>query len=267
MTRPSHLPDYENPPLVEVVTGFQFEPVSGYSSVNAKDIWKLFRDEFPQVEEHQQLSPKFETFGGGGSRNEMQFNFGPAPLRSRLWFISEDHDHLIQFQDDRFLLNWRNRSQQSYPRYEAIAESFEKHFRRLDAYFQENFNTKLAVNQAEVTYINIIPVDDYSEVGKWISIFSDSLGKLENMNLAFNEVVLNEKGVPFARMTHELQSVLTAGEGKQRKALQLTLTFRGAPNSSDICDGMELAREGREQIVTKFSQLSSQFADKKWGKK
>ncbi len=49
--RPDHLPDFAEPPLDEVVLGVQFEPVSGYSAVYAKDIWELFRSEFPKVQE------------------------------------------------------------------------------------------------------------------------------------------------------------------------------------------------------------------------
>ena len=73
MIRPSHLPVFSNPPLDEVVLGIQFTPVSSYTSVHGNDVWALFREEFPLVQEHPALEPKFETFGGVNPTSGIDF--------------------------------------------------------------------------------------------------------------------------------------------------------------------------------------------------
>ena len=72
MARPEHLPDFESPPLDELVLGVQFSPLPGYSAVFAKDVWGLFRQQFPRVEEKPALDPVFETFGGTSPPPGMQ---------------------------------------------------------------------------------------------------------------------------------------------------------------------------------------------------
>ena len=124
-SRPADLPEFRAPPLSEFVVGVQFAPIPGYSSIDARAIWELFRSEFPIVQEQTPLPPQFETFGGGQSSG-FQIQFGTVAGPMRLWFVGEQNNHLLQFQPDRFLLNWRRSDQGSYPRYEVIADRFQE---------------------------------------------------------------------------------------------------------------------------------------------
>lgn len=136
MRRPDTLPDFSKPPLAEVVLGIQFSPVPAYSSVDARQVWELFKEAFPVVEERPLLAPQFETFGGANRPSSLGFHVGPPPVGSRLWFLSQDANHLIQFQSDRFLTNWRNGPNlQPYPRFEVIADSFERNLQILADHF------------------------------------------------------------------------------------------------------------------------------------
>jgi uncharacterized protein (TIGR04255 family) len=162
-------------------------------------------------------------------------------------------------------LNWRRSNENCYPRYEAVSSDFEGYFSRLDEYFIERFSQSLSVNQAEVTYINVIPVDSYSSAAKWLSIFGKVVCDIENINISFNEVIYDEEGNSIARLNHEVVSVISNADG--RKALRLTLTYRGVPSGSGIEEGMVFVRKGREHIVTRFSEMVTDFADKEWGKK
>jgi uncharacterized protein (TIGR04255 family) len=105
MARPADLPDFERPPLVEVVLSVQFSDLRGYRSVHPGLLWdRKFRDSFPEFAEHAPLSPVFETFGptpteGPGFTLEQL----PGPPVPRLWFMNKDRSHLIQVQANRFL--------------------------------------------------------------------------------------------------------------------------------------------------------------------
>lgn len=265
MTRPAHLPDFEKPPLDEVVLGVQFGTLPGYTSVFAHEVWQLFQPRYPAVSEHPLLSPSFESFGGGNPQPSVQFQMGPAPIGSRQWFSTKEGNDLIQFQADRFIANWRKQPRpQEYPRFEGISEAFEANLGSLNGYAIDRFNTPLAVNQCEVAYINIIPVDQFSDANRRFKLWENGEIAIENLNINFDEVVKGEDGRPYARLKHHIQSVFAA-DGSHR-AFRLSLTFAGKPTGSGIESAMDLIREGRERIVARFAQVTTKEAQELWGR-
>lgn len=266
MERPKHLPDFNNPPLDEVVIGVQFAPLRGYSSVYAADVWGLFKDQFPVVQEQAPLEPAFEMFGGSNPSPGISFRFGHGPVHGRLWFISSDDSHLIQFQEDRFLLNWRRRpAGNDYPRFESIFNAYAAYLSQLDAYVAKKFDAPLDLNQAELTYYNLIPVDDYSDIGRWLDFINVEKFSPENVSTAFTEVVSAADGRPVARLIHELQSAVSV-DGKQ-KAFKLSITFRGKPLGGGAQDYLDFLFEGRKRVVSRFSEMTTSISSEKWGRK
>ena len=61
--RPDNLPDFNDPPVAEVVLGLQFNPLTKFRSVHIGALWEHFRDNFPKVSEHPPLQQMFETLG------------------------------------------------------------------------------------------------------------------------------------------------------------------------------------------------------------
>lgn len=262
--RPKNLPEFSNPPLDEVVIGVQFSALPGYSSVLAKDVWSLYKDDFPLIQEHPPIEPTFETFGGIGSQKGVQFKFGPHQLNPRLWFISQDQNHLIQFQEDRFLLNWRQQANgNQYPRFEGVSENFESNLSKLEELSINDKKNTIEINQAEVSYINLIQANDYSKIGYWIKTFDFSVINVENININFSEVINDINKKPVARLFHELQPVVTK-DGKVR-AVRLILTYRGQPAGNSIADAMNFIRQGRVKIVNRFSEMTTKEAHEVWG--
>lgn len=181
MTGPDHLPDFAKPPLNEVVLGVQFASVPGYTPVDAAKIWDLFKDEFPVVQEQPLLDSQYETFGGANVQSGPRISVGAAALGSRLWFLSENDSNLLQFQPNRFIANWRKHLENSpsYPRFEGIAKGFESNLAKLAAHFTAAFEYELDIDQAEVTYVNYIPVDRFSEIGEWLNLLNGCLFDIE----------------------------------------------------------------------------------------
>ncbi len=265
MGRPNHLPNFTNPPLDEVVLGVQFAHVPDYSSLDSHGIWELFKGDFPKKQEQPLLEPKFETFGGANIQPGVQFQVGGPPVGSRFWFLSDDENHLLQFQRDRFFVNWRNRpSSQEYPRFEGVSDIFENNLLVLSKHFAKVFNYTLDINQAEISYINIIPVDEFSDAGKWFSLWNSEALNIESLNTSFNEVIRGHDEMPFARLTHDIQSVFTVDGSK--KGYRLSLSFRGKPEKNDIEAAMKFLKLGREKIVTRFCEITTGKAHKFWGK-
>lgn len=263
MARPANLPEFRRPPLDEVAIGVQFSPLRGYTSVLSKAIWDIYRDEFPIVQELPPLEPAFETFGGSNPAAHASFRFGTGPVRSRLWFLSRDDSHLIQFQEDKLLLNWRRRDTAGdYPRFETIFSAYSKYIDKLNRFSEKEFGMPLGLNQAEITYFNVIAVDSYEEAGKWLNFVKIPDSGIENLTCSFSKVTTDEQGHPEGRLTHELQSVVSK-DGKQ-KALRLALTFRGKPKGSQIGDYLDFLAKGRAIIVNRFGELGTDFSRKIW---
>lgn len=264
MQRPEHLPDFTDPPLAEVVLGVQFDRVPSYASVYAMEIWDPYKERFPKVLEQPILEPQFETFGGMNAQLGPTIHFG-TPVGSRIWFLSEDENHILQFQPDRFIANWRRQpNSQPYPRFESIATAFADNLRRLEEQFASRFAYKININQAEIGYINIIRVEDFSKAGDWFRMWNSNCLNIESLNTNFSEVIKDEADRPFARLRHDLQSVFSA-DGKS-KAYRLSLTYNGEPAGSDLSSAMEFIKGGREAIVQRFGEITTKKAHEIWGR-
>ena len=162
-------------------------------------------------------------------------------------------------------MNWRRRfDSQVYPHFESLLEGFKAHFQVLSQHFATDFDYTLEINQMEVTYINIIPVDDFRQIGQWFRIWNSEAFDIEALGASFSEVTKNEDSQPFARLTHQIQSAVLA-DGK-KKAFRFSLTFRGKLPGNDAKSAMRFLEIGREKIVLRFDEMTTADAHKCWGK-
>ena len=265
MIRPDYLPQYANPPLDEVVIGLQFESIAEYSAINAGEIWKIFSAEFPKVQERPLLEPNFETFGGAIPQNSIRFQVGAPSTGSRLWFISQEEDHLIQYQSDRFLANWRKRPRShEYPRFDNIFGNFTESLEKFERYVNKKFDQALNFNQGEISYINLIEVDEFTDGKKWFSIWKGGEFDIESLSINFNEIIKSNDGEPEARFIHEIQPIMSVD--RKKKAYRLSLTVRGQPIHNDKESMLNFILRGRENIVLRFDEITTEFAHEKWEK-
>lgn len=263
MHRPLALPNFDAPPLSEVVVGIQYERAPWFSAVNYSDIYELFREEYPEVQEHPPIEPRIETFGGGQNTSKVSLTFGPPPLHPRLWLTSHSHDHLLQFQNDRLLLNWKKSGDvHTYPQFESVLVKFEEALEKLNEFWSTT--SQLLVTQAEVSYINIIPVDNFAETSKWLKIGAPENEEMDSITINFERALADAENKPFARVFYELVSVVE--QRTRGKALRLTITVRGDPAGSDRESIQAFFLKGRRHIVELFDRLSTDFAKENWKK-
>ncbi|MFY9640850.1 MAG: TIGR04255 family protein [Rhodomicrobium sp.] len=262
--RPSHLPDFDKPPLNEMIVGVQFAPPPTYRSIDAHDVWELFRQVYPGVQEQPPLAPSFETFGTPFGP-QISFNFIGVGGHPRYLFTSIDQAELLQFQPDRFLHNWRRVPGKNnlYPRFELIIEKFENELNILERRLASYGKKQLDINQCEITYVNHI----YSSVTESEPNPSDWLTFLRfveapaDVNMIFRRTLLGPEGRAFGRLIVETSSAVGV---EQRKLINFTLTVRGAPRGTRIEDAISFLRHGRETIVTSFATLTTEKAHSDW---
>jgi uncharacterized protein (TIGR04255 family) len=268
VTRSLDLPDFKSPPINEVVMGVQFSAPNGYNQIRASEVWSLFKEDFPSCEEHRPLSPEFETFGRQPGTNMIEIGLMPGSTHSRYWFVSPKSDQLIQFQQDRFLHNWRKLGDQSnqYVRFDTMVVEFEKELRKLENYFDGIIEQKLNITQIELSYINTIEINQNASSDDpfaALSFVKLSDRKVETFSFKFQEQILNNASHPVGRLYCEASSRINSAG---RPIIYLELTVRGVPVNPNIESALEFLITGRKKIVQSFAQITSDEAHKAWSR-
>ncbi len=264
------LPDYDNPPVIEVVYGVQFAPL-GLQCPTLGLFWQAVRQEYPSFVEKPPLAPVIERFDPD-RRAETQIELTERLPLPRLWFVDRAENWLIQVQDDRFLYNWKKvKDQDVYPRFEVVSTKFFDVWKRFQGFCQNESLPAPLVNQLELTYINHISIADVEVyVRDAGSIFPDMrwrethgfLPSPETLSWKTSFILPDRQGRLHVSMRHAIRLK------DQQPVLLLELTARGMPASKDRDSVRGWFAMAREWIVRGFTDLTDEQAQKKrWGRK
>lgn len=267
MTRPADLPEFENPPVVEVALSVQFEPLP-LTSKHLALLWEKHRDEFQDWQDHPPIAPSFELFGPGSTRAVTWRMGGGGPL-PRAIFRNTDGTGLKQYQPDRFVRNWAKASGTLYPRYESVRAPFETDLHELVAFASEQSLGEVVPNQCEVTYVNLIPLTGSVSgvISPWSGTNSDSfLGEPESLEIGAHFTIEEPSGgEPVGRLHISGTPVVDQGTGA--RALQLTLTARGQCITPGLEGVLKFLDLGRQQIVKGFASFTDSRMHQAWGRR
>jgi uncharacterized protein (TIGR04255 family) len=267
MTRPADLPDYDDPPVNEVIIGVQFAKIA-ITGAHIGLFWQELRDEYPTIEEHPPLESRLESFQPPRFALPM-FGLVSWP-GSRHWLISEDQVDLVQIQQDRLVYNWRRGPGNAhYPHFEALQEKFWAITNKWRTYIQ-NMGQVLDLTQWEVTYINhILRPEGQPKLADALSFWGagldQAMGGPADAGRMEAQRILTEAGTPWARM---YVSVTTGMRPDQVPLVTFELTVRGPPENEDSWDRMRnQLLNARRQIVTAFDTLTTPEMHAVWGKR
>lgn len=263
------LPEYDNPPLIEVVFGIQFKAIEGLKTPHIGAFWdKIGRTEYPIFREMPLLRHIVESYGP--SRSEpanSELGLFKSPPLPRLFFISEDETRLIQLQADRLLQNWRKcQVEAEYPKYSTLFPSFSQSWKLFCDFVKEQGLGEVHPDQYELTYVNHIEhgsgwTDERGIEGvfPWFKCKRDGafLGVPEEAGWRISYVFPKNTG----RLHVEMKQGLTKEDGKP--VLVLNLTARGSAEG-DLRKWFDLAHEW---IVKSFADLTESSVQKDVWKK
>jgi uncharacterized protein (TIGR04255 family) len=262
----NNLPEFEAPPLHEVVMGIQFQPVPKYQQIRSFEVWQLFRAEFPVVNEQPPLPAQFETFGLPSTQPIFPINFVTGAAHDRFWFLSEQGHDLIQFQPDRLLHNWRKMGVESaeYPRFEKIISEFKSEMEKLQTYFAGAFGTeRLIVTQCELSYLNQIKLVESGAFSPqdWLAFVSSEEPPVDELVCVAKRVLRDDEGKPYGRLYRES---VTGADPKGARLLTLNLTARGRPNADTIDGALAFLENTRHMVAEEFLRATTPEAHKRW---
>jgi uncharacterized protein (TIGR04255 family) len=264
------LPEYDRPPVVEVALGVQFQPIVKFRAPHVGLLWQEWRDEYPILDEVPPLDPAVEREGPVPGTT---FQITAIPPMLRYWFLNEDGSRLLQVQRDRVILNWRKvpMGPQTYPRYGTLREEFVRRLGQFADFLSAHSLGELAMTQAELNYINSLPVGrGFERPGELDRVLRTLASVEENSALANPEEVRisqvhridSEAGAP-ARCYIVLEpGQITAEE----QSYLLTLTVRGRPFGEGVPETMKFLDFGHDEIVRRFTEATTDAMHVLWGR-
>lgn len=268
----SGLPDFDRPPVTEVAIGVQFRALE-LGTPHLSLLWPIFYKEFPKLEEKPLLEPTVERFGVPAKPATPKIKLLQRPPATRLWFVSDKGDELVQVQPDRFNFNWREVEGGVYPRYENVESRFFSCFEVFTRFLSENGVPELTVEQCEVVYVNRIRTaegiwDSHAEAAHAVRLLTTDwgpfLGEPEDQGTSARFVISEEQG-PVGRLHITAEPRFFTSDSTPLVHLQLTA--RGAPLGEELDGVQRFLRLGREWIVKGFADVTTEEMHTHWGKR
>lgn len=255
MTVKKHV-NYENPPVVEVVCGVLFKPDPKLTVAHVGRLWEALGKGFDKVQEVPPLLSFVERFDPPQPEAKGIAEGRPTLLMPRVWFVSGDGDHLVQFQRDRFLCNWRKLTpEHKYPDYDWVIAEFYRHLEQFEEFSRRELGSAPSYVQYELTYINhMLAGGGWNDLGDLGSVLPDFTWRKQD-----GRFLPVPQGLDW-RLTYELPEKqgrlhVHAANGEResdnQKLLLLDLTARGY--GDDLKKWFDLAREW---IVKGFTDLT-----------
>lgn len=259
------LPEFEAPPLVEVSLGIQFNAIPALRPIELGALRDAWREAYPLVQELPPLPPQIESETPGIPA--VQFSLGVP--QARLWFLTATQSQLIQIQNDRFIVNWRQTPDDAeYPRYTSVREAFQARLDDLIEFVEQRNFGSIRVTQVEATYINAIdPPPGQTKLGDltrvfrhWHSFEGHHLADPDQARAAF-AFAIPDLGLPPVRMYVSADPAIRP-DGKP--AHFLTMTVRGAPADVDRDAALRFLDEAHGHLVHSFAELTPELMHKEW---
>ena len=268
---PSPLPDFEHPPVSEVVLSVGFLDLPQFHVGLIGRYWAMVSDDFPTVEQQPRYEMPIEPLVESPVAEPPAVQLLEAPPIPRVWLRNTNGDQLIQLQSDWFAFNWRNAGGTAeYPRYPAVEEQFFTHLRKLVRFFEEHRVGDVGITQCEVTYINHIEPPPESGGGLHEIL---SLAARPGMFLPQPSHERFLAVYPLSTSSGDRCGRLhvTAQPGYRRPdnspILALNLTARGFPLGGGEDGIMDFMRLGREWVVRGFAYVTTERMHEVWGRR
>lgn len=258
----SELPSFKSPPVVEVVMGVQFRPLSKFQTPHVGLFWETVRPDYSTSSENPPIVPQIEEFTSLGALRDNSLAMTRIPPLPRVFFEHTSSEWIIQLQRDRFLHNWRLVSGQAvYPRYPAIREEFFSQWANFRKFVADQELGEIEVTQVEITYLNhIFPWEEHAELGE---VFPDFRWRGEERLLSKPETHSISCTFKSSKNRSRLRATIKPGTHKEKGHILLfDLTARGAPEEESLEEWFD---EARRWIVTAFADLTSHEWHEKWG--
>ena len=268
---PQPLPDYDLPPVIEVVCGLQFAALEGFQATAFGLLWQRFKAEYPTYEQQPSLPQVIERFSEPIAK-ELRVDLSSVPTLPRMFFVHQAPCWLVQVQSDRFLHNWRKQPEtEVYPHFPEVYKRFWSAWERFLEFCRDEKIGTPEVNQLELTYINhIVQGEGWDGPATIGQVFPDLAWRTQRSFLPPPESVgwKIRFALPIASSRLHASVRHAVRRRDMKPVLLCELTARGLPGSLDADAIREWFHLGREWIVRGFADLTHERVQKEiWKRK
>jgi uncharacterized protein (TIGR04255 family) len=246
---------FDRPPVNEVALGRIFFMRPDFLVPHYGLIWERLRDQYPLC---QQAAP---IFGPTGFITDPQGIALP-----RIWMLSSDQSRLIQLQQDRHYVNWRQvDGVGEYVRFPWIMEEHQRVSRVIDEFFHAELGSPLQTVGMELSYVNLIPLTAEVELVDQVASILRDVRAPEQSRSTGNPIFFGSQtdwAMPDGR--GGLSAKVAAGmqpDGKRMMRLEISATCMPL-------NGMDEAawiKQAHDAIVTSFKELTTSAMHETWG--
>jgi uncharacterized protein (TIGR04255 family) len=262
MTENDLLPDYNIPPINEVVIGVQFSDIKDFKLHHISDIYDIIGREI--YSDYKELPPLPKINFSNKDTITLQLSDNSEAPR---FFL------IVQFQKDRLLCNWRkSQKSMSYCRYDKIEHNFFELYNSLRKKLKElGYSHVMQPEILELHYVNIIPYnnpDDLSNLLEGITWNVKGDGKNLPAPSEFNmhwRYILDENHAIMS-----IRAVTLQDKANGDDVLRLDIYTQGQIDcESDECFEAKMKQwydTSHKWIVKAFDEITHPEMHKKWGK-
>lgn len=249
--------------------GIQFAPLDNMRIQHYAMLFDRFKVDFPSIEEHDRLPPLSESKEISAAVPAWRLITGVQ--MPRIWLVSEpttSGQYILQFQDDRFLMNWRTTKKdgKDYPSHKINLPIFERYLKIFLTFIDEHRLGKFEPEQCELTYVNHIRIPGntsaITSAAKTFTFLKTPKGLTgidENFSFSSSSWSDELRG----RVYMSLQSALHR-ESKEQ-LLDFRLTARGAPADKSRESAISWLDKGHTIVVGSFVSFTSPEMHNMWG--
>ena len=272
MHRPtSSTPKFDDPPVVETVTGVQFEILPKLKNAHLGVFWKHMGNEWSNINELPPLDFQYEKFEEKGAWHEEEFKLALVKeINVRMQIVNDLKNRMVQIQNGRLHYNWLGHEQGEYPEYENILPEYFKILDNFLSFLEEEQLGDFQSNQWEITYVNDIPKGTvWDKPEDWNDLFPKMVMLKARSNLTEIESFVGEWNYEIKPKQGRLHVNLKHGKREDKEIIVMTLTARGPIQHSEDREGQkqrldEGLKIGHDSIVFAFKELTSDSAHKYW---
>jgi uncharacterized protein (TIGR04255 family) len=252
------LPDYENPPVIEVVCGAHFDPLPGFRSTTVATFWRSINSEYPDAQDQAPLSPPPSVSESVETPSVTASRLPPLP---RVFLIGKQPNWLMQIQHDRFLHNWRKLDEKdTYPHYPEVSKRYWDAWAKFSQFCRDNEMGAPHVRQLEMTYVNhVLQHEGWESLSDMGTVFPDLTWRSEHTFLPSPDFMQWSAAFRLPEDRGRLDIAIKPARRQIDSAglLLCELTVRGRPEAGDeraMSAWFDLARQW---IVCGFADLAS----------
>jgi len=261
--------EFDSPPVAEVALSLQTAPIPGIQTAHMGAFWsERLREKYPIAQDQPAVPPSLESFDEKAVWTpNVTFSMGVG----RHWHLSSDQTWLVQIQGDRLVLNWRRLETQDYPHYARLRAELQRVSAEWTDFLGREDLPKQPVLQAEVTYINQVPIEeplaDASDIGALLSSVQPSwpnqIGKPESIQLEQRFSIMGPSGQPSRLYITVVPGLLSSGQ----QYLSLNFVARGKPARPTVEESLDWMDFAHNQITNTFAGVTTEVMRGKWGQR